>query len=32
MIIPSTNYPRLRIAERVQQRAPFGSLINVMEG
>jgi hypothetical protein len=32
MIIPSTNYPELRIGERVQQGAPVGSLISVMEG
>ena len=30
-ITPSTNYPRLRMGERVQQRAPFGLLISVME-
>jgi hypothetical protein len=32
MIIPLTNYLRLRIGERVQQSGPFGSLISVMEG
>jgi hypothetical protein len=32
MVIPSPNYPRLRIGGRVQQDTAPGSLISVMEG